>query len=111
MSIATHARRLKRLERPYAPREETLADLLAPLQRERDAALSLVVFARALAGTDRTPPAATPPTSEARPRVTRPPRSKGRVWTKDIRPGPNDWLTWEEAMSVPWIDGGAASES
>ncbi len=30
---------------------------------------------------------------------------QGRVWTKDVRPGPHDVLTWEEAMRVPWLNG------
>jgi hypothetical protein len=41
------------------------------------------------------PPARPPPP---------PPRAPKPRWTKDIRPGPHDVLTWEEAMQVPWFD-------
>jgi hypothetical protein len=25
-------------------------------------------------------------------------------WTKDIRPGPHDVLTWDEVLQVPWVN-------
>jgi hypothetical protein len=49
------------------------------------------------------PPAPLPPPSQPPPRPPPPPPPKPR-WTKDIRPGPHDVLTWEEAMQVPWFD-------
>ena len=88
------------------------------LDREVPAMRTLVAFALELAGTDKLPPPSAPlplpPVApaglgnapqhvpEPLPRVRRP--TEGRVWTKDIRPGPHDVLTWEEAMRVPWYD-------
>ncbi len=34
----------------------------------------------------------------------------GPRWTKTVRPGPFDLLTWEEAMQVPWIEGDDAAD-
>ncbi len=39
----------------------------------------------------------------ARPPPPPPPPPRPR-WTKDIRPGPHDVLTWEEVLQVPWVD-------
>jgi len=86
------------------------------LDRERRAVRAVAAFARHLAGTDTLPPTApqvllgdaaaeVPP-----PAPVVPSRPAVRVWTKDIRPGPHDVLTWEEAMTVPWIDGSEEAE-
>ena len=47
--------------------------------------------------------AALPQQPAPRPPPPPPPPPKPR-WTKDIRPGPHDVLSSEEAMQVPWID-------
>jgi hypothetical protein len=51
-------------------------------------------------------PAPSPPSSSDDKLVaTSPPEHSRFVWSKKVRPGPNDVLTWEEAMRVPWIEG------
>jgi hypothetical protein len=60
---------------------------------------------------EKTPQARPAPTPAAQPSPKQPSseqpsRSGGRrVWTKDVRPGPHDILTWEEILDIPWIDG------
>ena len=46
-------------------------------------------------------PSSLPP---ARPPPPPPSPSPKPRWTKDIRPGPHDVLTWEEVLQVPWVD-------
>jgi hypothetical protein len=47
-------------------------------------------------------PAAPPqPPPSPPPRSPLPPKPR---WTKDIRPGPHDVLTWDEVLQVPWVN-------
>jgi hypothetical protein len=86
-------------------------------ERRAQAVRTFVTFALQLAGTDKLPPPLVAPVGlgnaplhvpEPPPRVRRP--AESRVWTKDVRPGPHDVLTWEEAMQVPWFDPFAETE-
>ena len=88
----------------------------------KQAALTMVAFARELAGTADNPPSEVEPPEGPPPRVAPPqaapidpalqrrlpqgppPDRPKRRWDKDHRPGPSDILTWEEAMQVPWLD-------
>jgi hypothetical protein len=102
---------------------QNLTAAFAQLDREVPAMRTLVAFALELAGTDKLLPPEPPPpppvtpvglgnapmhVPEPPPRLRRP--TQDRVWTKDIRPGPHDVLTWEEAMRVPWFDPLAETE-
>jgi hypothetical protein len=111
VKIENHGRRIDCVERRDAPKKESAwIQALRAREREEDAVRALVAFALHLAGTDKLPsrapvgggnaPLHVP---EPLPRVRRP--TLGRVWTKDIRPGPHDVLTWDDAMQVPWVDG------
>ena len=110
MKIENHGRRIDRVERRDAPKEESeWIQAVRENARQDDAVRALVAFALHLAGTDKLPSRvptgggnAAPYVPEPPPRVRRP--AEGRVWTKDVRPGPHDVLTWEEAMRVPWVD-------
>ena len=108
--MGTHGRRLRTLGRLSAPpaRNVWMEAVYANARRD-DAVRALVAFALHLAGTDKLPSRV--PTGggnapqyipESSPSLRRP--TEGRVWTKDIHPGPHDILTWEEAMQVPWYD-------
>ena len=46
---------------------------------------------------------APPPQPAPRPPPSPPQPPKPR-WTKDIRPGPHDVLTWDEVLQVPWVN-------
>jgi hypothetical protein len=111
VSLASQRRRLQRLEKVSGPKEPTLEQVVMEVERPYAAARSVTAFARALAGTDRlqAPPVSPSLVSklEENPSPVRlAPSPKTRpAWTKDVRPGPHDVLTWEEAMQVPWIDG------
>lgn len=117
MTIANHGRRIDRVEHRDAPKKESeWIQVLRAREREEDAVRALVAFAQHLAGTDKLPSRAPRGGGNAPlhvsepppPRVRRP--TEGRVWTKDIRPGPHDVLTWEEAIRVPWYDPLAETE-
>ncbi len=74
---------------PAAPQDEGVRD------RSTDKDLTLrSERSERLEGYEPTRPA--PP-----PRPPPPPKPR---WTKDIRPGPHDVLTWEEVLQVPWVD-------
>jgi hypothetical protein len=116
VTASGHGRRLRTLGRKNAPpaRNEWMEAVYENARRD-DAVRALVAFALHLAGTDKLPsrvpvgggnaPLHIP---EPPPRLRRP--TEGRAWTKDIRPGPHDVLTWEEAMRVPWVDPFAEAE-
>ena len=117
MSLDSNGRFLReakrRLGRSAGGYESLKTILLRMKEDEKQAVSALVAFALRLAGTDRLPLRVPPPAPRAASVVaapqppTRPPSPppapKPR-WTKDIRPGPHDLLTWEEAMQVPWFD-------
>ena len=95
------------------PRRLSFKEAIEKLEREATAVQACVALALELAGTDKLlPPEPEPLASDVTmmapdvpvppPRLPRP--KEGRVWTKDVRPGPHDVLTWEEAMRVPWFD-------
>ena len=101
------------------PRRQSFKEAIEQLEREAPAVQAIVALALELAGTDKLlPPEPEPLASDVTmvapevpvppPRPRRP--TEGRVWTKDVRPGPHDLLTWEEAMQVPWIDPFAEGE-
>ncbi len=118
MSQATHRRLLGQFKREVGKsgRSDWMTALLE-MQRKDKAVLALVAFARDLAGTAQPPPPAPqpmPPPADkniaaleapALPQRPPPPR-----WTTEIRPGPHDLLSWEEAMRVPWLDSRAHGE-
>jgi hypothetical protein len=110
MSIGSHERRLRRLERKRNLHDEgpTLEQLVResylPDEGEQDrpeappdkpeSPPEPAVAARVEA-TLRPPDQPDPPSPrEVRPR-----------YTKTRRPGPNDVLTWQELLKVPWIEG------
>ena len=78
-------------------------------RRKRQAAMTMADFAQALAGTEEMRAAArlmssTNDTTESAPRVApAAPRSPQRAWSKTVRPGPHDVLSWDEVRRVPWI--------
>jgi hypothetical protein len=77
---------------------------------EAEAVQALVDFALELAGTEKPPPPVFVGGGNAPLHIPEPPPrlrppTQGRVWSKDVRPGPHDVLTWEEAMRVPWLNG------
>lgn len=101
------------------PRRQSFKEVIEQLEREAPAVQAIVALALELAGTDKLlPPEPEPLASDVTmvapevpvppPRLPRP--KEGRVWTKDVRPGPHDILTWEEAMQVPWFDSLAEAE-
>jgi hypothetical protein len=112
-----HGRRLRTLGRKNAPPVRNVwMEAVHENARRDNAVRALVALALQLAGTDKLPlrapvgggNAPTHVPAPPPPRVPRP--TEGRVWTKDIRPGPHDVLTWEEAMQVPWYDPFAEGE-
>jgi hypothetical protein len=114
--MSNHGRRLNVLDK--IGREKGGSPWLravTELAREQDATLAIAQFAVELAGLPLPPPPPPPLAPEAVVATPAPRVPQGRKWTMDIRPGPHDLLTWEEAMQVPWIDGtesgsGAASK-
>lgn len=119
MSQARNARRLRRLEGGGGTSVGAqIAAINAAYGREVTAALTLVAFAKALAGPDQAARAVGDADAASLPELERPaadvtappPRAPASRWTASFRPGPHDVLTWEEAMRVPWIDetGGAS---
>jgi hypothetical protein len=116
VSLAGQRRRLQRLEKASGSKEPTLEQLVRQVDREDEAIRSVTAFARALAGTDQVVAPSLSPSPvacpEGIPSQASPASSWNArpVWTKDIRPGPRDLLTWEEAMRVPWIEGEDAIE-
>ena len=110
--------RAKSGNRRGKPRRQSFEEVIEKLEREASAVQACVALALQLAGTDKLLPpeplvpepppvgigtatmhVTEPPSPRARPPLPERPR-----WTKDIRPGPHDVLTWEEAMQVPWYD-------
>ena len=97
------------------PRRQSFKEAIEQLEREAPAVQACVALALELAGTDKLlPPEPEPLVGDASPILppqqavtpprAPPPRAQPPRWTKDIRPGPHDVLTWEEAMQVPWYD-------
>ena len=97
------------------PRRLSFKEAIEKLEREATAVQAVVALALQLAGTDKLlPPEPEPPVGDASPILppqqavipprAAPPRPQPPRWTKEIRPGPHDLLTWEEAMQVPWYD-------
>ena len=111
--MSTHGRRLQVLDKAG---QETGTSIwlraVAEITREKEAAVAIARFAVNLAGMPLPPLPPSPPLAPDAVVATPVPRvPQGRKWTKDIRPGRHDILTWEEAMQVPWIDGTASGSS
>ena len=106
--------RAKSGNRRGKPRRLSFEEVIEKLEREAPAVQACVALALELAGTDKLlPPEPEPfvakativkPKEPALPPRAGSPRAPSPRWTKDIRPGPHDVLTWEEAMQVPWYD-------
>jgi hypothetical protein len=118
VSIESHGRRLDALEarRGASSGRDYIAAVYEAdrlRDQEKAAAMAMIAFARALAGTNklRRPlpggaalpdqPAETSPRMPA-PRAPEPPRERRR-------PSPTEVITWQEAMQIPWHDGVAES--
>lgn len=121
MSILGHRRRIQRLEQRSGSKQDPWVEAVYETEREvqatRKAVAALVEFALVLAGTDRMPmariaAAQRDAVNEPVPRADRSFLRRGgrQVWSEAVRPGPNDVLTWEEAMRVPWLDANAEAE-
>ena len=130
MSVESHRRLIGRVRQAVSqaksgnrrgrPRRQSFEKVIEKLEREATAVQAIVALALDLAGTDKLPPPEPEPlTAEATivkpeepalPPRAEPPRAPSPRWTKDIRPGPHDLLTWEEAMQVPWYDPFAEGE-
>ena len=101
MTIATHARRLKRLERPHAPRELTLADLVKGIDEKPLAAgVAGSQSAQTVVAAEAKPP---PPVAEPAPvRMSMPvPRDRRLPERAKRLPGPTDVITWDDFMRLP----------
>ncbi len=121
MSQLGHRRALKRLEEAkWGRKGEGLTweehEAIFKRNLEATAAEEIVRCARALAGTDEATRlqqlASSPRERPEQPaaRTAPPPRRDSRpVWSQSVRPGPNDVLTWEQAMRVTWLDGTSAA--
>ena len=110
MSHRSNARALERLEKAYEAQRGGHAEVVHEADCLHRALLGITKFTRELAGTYEPPTLALgnyagegPLAPQPQPRP--PLQPAGRVWTKDIRPGPHDVLTWQEVQRVPWIDG------
>ncbi len=108
------------MRRREAATRAAIFDLPAAHRRlaaTRKAVGALVAFARELAGTaDLQPPsddgelpallaADVGETAQSAPPIASPPSPPKPRWTKIRRPGPFDVLTWDEIMTVPWVEG------
>ena len=118
MSSGSHGRDLGKMARGLGSgrRKDDWIEVADAAEKEYQAVRAIVAFALALAGTDKLPPP--PPTWLAGNSTTilvpdppvLPPCAQPPRWTKEVRPGPHDVLTWEEAMQVPWFDPFAETE-
>ncbi len=110
MTAGGHDRRLRTVARKLAPpKRDVWKEAVYEIDRRDRAVRALVAFALNLAGTDKLPSRApvgggNAPQHVPAPPPRIPPPTRGRVWTKDIRPGPHDVLTLEEVLKVPWVD-------
>ena len=108
MSIAGHGRRLDRLERRgRAARRDGAMEAVYRIDQEKKAALAVVDFVRALAGTDKseTMTLALPAGERSTESVPRPPSPpRGTRPSEDLvsRPDRNGVLTWDELMRLGW---------
>ena len=105
MRMQNHARRIASVECRDAPRAPSWIDELREIDRQDRAVRAITKFAQELAGFPPPPPPVQIETFRIEaPPAPPPPPPPAQRWTKDVRPGPQDVLTWEEAMSVPWYD-------
>jgi hypothetical protein len=112
MSIAGHRRRLKSLERANA--SDGWREAMFRREQEKLAAIAVIEFARALAGTDkvavRVASSSYDETAEPASRASNAlPQDGGGRWRSGRRPGPHDVLTWDEVMQLDWHDETTAS--
>ena len=116
MNHASNRRALDCLLQKRRKKHNPWLEAVFASDRETRAALALAEVAQILAGTEKIKAArfaasSVGSTTEAAPGVDHPPpRNRRPVWSKTVRPGPHDVLTWDEAMQVPWIEGSAEAE-
>lgn len=103
MRIESHARRIGRVERRDAPKAPSWMEELYAMDREERAVRAVTKFAQELAGFPPPPPPVQVETFRIEALPPPPPVHRPR-WTKDIRPGPHDVLTWDEVLQVPWME-------
>jgi hypothetical protein len=112
VSLTGQGRRLRRLEQKHKKKHDPWLEAVYAMAREQKAALALAEVAQILAGTEKIKAArfvasSIDSTTEAEAHAAPvPPRRHRPVWSDTVRPGRDDFLTWEEAMQVPWLDGG-----
>lgn len=113
MTHLANSRALAKLEQACEAQRGGHAETVAEADRLYRALDGITRFPRRLAGTDRAPelPAGNyagevrDRAADAPPSTTPSAEPTDKRWTKTHRPGPHDVLTWQEALSVPWIDG------
>ncbi|MFI4999049.1 MAG: hypothetical protein ACHQK9_04140 [Reyranellales bacterium] len=113
MSIPGHDRRLGRLEQKSGAKHDPWIEAVFKMAEEQQAAVALANFARALAGTDEAARlqrlASSPPDRPETPAAPAPLPGRSRPKGERPRPSPNDVLTWDQLVRVPWYDGAASA--